>query len=106
MDLEATPVQLYCNCLYTKEVQIDEDVARDSEDFGVCVLQGLEVAFWINAQDFAHALLATYLSENKFERGFWLKAIKYAFDDSTLCCSPWKAFVMDVFLANLEHDVF
>lgn len=105
-NLEATAVQLYCNWLYTKQVQIDEDVVRDSEDFGICILQGLKVSLWINAQDFACALVATYFSENKFERGFWINATKYVYENSNLWCSMWEGFVMDVFLANLEHDAF
>ncbi|KAL1594884.1 hypothetical protein SLS59_008434 [Nothophoma quercina] len=105
-NLEATAVQLYCNWLYTKQVQIDENIARDSEDFGICVLHGLEVCRWVDAEDFAHALVATYLSENKFERGFWINATKYVYDNSNLWFSIWERFVMDVFLANLEHDAF
>ena len=72
-------MHVYCDWLYTNTVYIDENVARDSEDFGLRILKAYSLACRLDDDDFWHAVVANYIAENRFAPRFWLTAINYVF---------------------------
>lgn len=70
-------MHVYCDWLYTGTIQIDEDVPRDSEEFGLRILKAHNLASQLNDMDFRNAVVANYIAENRFAKGFWSTAINY-----------------------------
>ncbi|KAF3047217.1 hypothetical protein E8E11_005160 [Didymella keratinophila] len=70
---------MYCGWLYTGAIHIDENVPRDSEDFGLRILKAYNLSGTLDDIDFQNAVAANYIAENCFAKRFWLTAVNFVF---------------------------
>lgn len=103
VDLDEQALETYCKWLYTGQVEVDHGVSLDSEEFGIHILKALKVSFWVSDEAFKSALVAHYIAENRFEKGFWINSMNFAFGQA--CHLELRMFVIRNFLrvAKLDH---
>lgn len=124
IDFKESVIVTYLNWLYTGRIEIDRKIPRDSKEFGLLILQSWLVSNEVEDLSFRHALAANFISENKFERVFWIKAAQYVFhelgfvdddDDGDIGSyqvdqdegiDSMECFVIDVFLKNADPCFF
>jgi hypothetical protein len=100
VDLKSEAVQLYIDWLYSDIVRVDPDVAPESDDYNIQLLQAWAVAAAAQDTPFKNAIIAHLVSqfEEHKNAGFGAASVTYAFDTVGRIHPPMQAFVKQMAL--------
>ena len=101
MDAEA--VQVYITWLYSRTLNVDAAISRQTDDFNLKPRQCWQVSNVFDDDTFRDVVIYTFFTEAKAM--FWSKSIKLAFEDEK-GSDDMRNFIVRIFITRSEEGWF